>query len=185
MAILRERGPEAVAIRTLAARANVSHAAPAHHFGNAAGLFSAVAARGFEAFARELARWRSEAAADARSQLSAACDGYVHFATSEPALFRFIFSLAGHQFDWTAPELAEASASAVQHLRDVAGLVAAARGSGAMEDPEDLEGLIWSTVHGYCQLLSAGRLSGSPRRSGEPPPRPKIEELLFPVNPSR
>jgi hypothetical protein len=44
---LAERGMEAFSLRSVAKRAGVSHAAPAHHFGDAQGLLTALAAEGF------------------------------------------------------------------------------------------------------------------------------------------
>src|SRR6266545_2647250 len=41
VAAIEERGPAAISLRDLARRANVSHAAPAHHFGDKAGLLAA------------------------------------------------------------------------------------------------------------------------------------------------
>src|SRR5215210_1552970 len=54
-------GPAAVSLRDLARRAGVSHAAPAHHFGDKAGLLTAVAAQGYQLLADTLtaARQRS------------------------------------------------------------------------------------------------------------------------------
>src|SRR4029453_17310460 len=49
-----EVGAAAVSLRDLARRAGVSHAAPAHHFGDKAGLLTAVATEGFELLADEL-----------------------------------------------------------------------------------------------------------------------------------
>ncbi len=51
---IAEHGPANVSLRALAAKAGVSHAAPVHHFGDKAGLFSAVAAAGFEMLGNEL-----------------------------------------------------------------------------------------------------------------------------------
>src|SRR5829696_9192910 len=51
---IAEVGPAAVSLRELARRAGVSHAAPAHHFGDKAGLLTAVAADGFRRLAATL-----------------------------------------------------------------------------------------------------------------------------------
>src|SRR5918994_1639788 len=45
---IAESGPTALSLRDLARRAGVSHAAPAHHFGDKAGLLTALAAEGYE-----------------------------------------------------------------------------------------------------------------------------------------
>jgi AcrR family transcriptional regulator len=47
LASLAENGPAALSLRALSRRAGVSHAAPAHHFGDKAGLLTAVATEGF------------------------------------------------------------------------------------------------------------------------------------------
>lgn len=46
--LLAERGVAGFSLREVARRADVSHAAPAHHFGDAQGLLTAVAIEGFE-----------------------------------------------------------------------------------------------------------------------------------------
>jgi AcrR family transcriptional regulator len=46
--LLAEQGVAGFSLREVARRAHVSHAAPAHHFGDAAGLLTAVAIEGFE-----------------------------------------------------------------------------------------------------------------------------------------
>ncbi|GAB3992190.1 TetR/AcrR family transcriptional regulator [Glycomyces albus] len=53
---LGEVGPSALSLRAVAKRAGVSHAAPAHHFGDKAGLLTAVAAEGYDRFADALER---------------------------------------------------------------------------------------------------------------------------------
>ena len=45
--LITERGTDAVSLRELARRAGVSHAAPAHHFTDKAGLFTALAVEGY------------------------------------------------------------------------------------------------------------------------------------------
>ena len=45
--LIDESGPAGFSLREVARRAGVSHAAPAHHFGSARGLLTAVAAEGF------------------------------------------------------------------------------------------------------------------------------------------
>src|SRR5215212_10166673 len=51
---IAEVGPAAVSLRDLARRTGVSHAAPAHHFGDKAGLLTAVATDGFRRLAATL-----------------------------------------------------------------------------------------------------------------------------------
>jgi AcrR family transcriptional regulator len=57
--VLRDDGVGGLSLRSVARRAGVSHAAPAHHFPSKAALLTAFATRGFErmgeAVAQELA----------------------------------------------------------------------------------------------------------------------------------
>ncbi|MGQ4421455.1 TetR/AcrR family transcriptional regulator, partial [Streptomyces violaceoruber] len=46
--VIRSDGVAAISLRDLARRAEVSHAAPAHHFKDKAGLLTAIATEGFE-----------------------------------------------------------------------------------------------------------------------------------------
>ena len=48
---IAEFGPAALSLRDLARRAGVSHAAPTHHFGDKAGLLTALAVEGFDLLA--------------------------------------------------------------------------------------------------------------------------------------
>ena len=52
--MIAEAGPAALSLRALARRTGVSHAAPAHHFGDKAGLLTAVAAEGYRLLAAAL-----------------------------------------------------------------------------------------------------------------------------------
>lgn len=57
--VIREFSPAAVSLRDLARRAGVSHAAPAHHFGDKAGLLTAVAVQGLACSATSCKRRRA------------------------------------------------------------------------------------------------------------------------------
>jgi AcrR family transcriptional regulator len=63
-ALIREQGLEAFTLRECARRAGVSHAAPAHHFGDARGLLTACAAAGMERLADTIDGYVSLAPAD-------------------------------------------------------------------------------------------------------------------------
>ena len=86
MQAIAEVGPAAVSLRDLARRAGVSHAAPAHHFGDKAGLLTAVAADGF----RRLAATLREAYEATGSFLEVGV-AYVGFAVTHRAHFEVMF----------------------------------------------------------------------------------------------
>ena len=92
IAILEEQGLDALSLRAVAARAGVSHGAPAHHFPTLKALLTAVATASFVRFEKTMLEERVKAAADPRSQLAAAGDGYVRFARDCPQQFRLMFS---------------------------------------------------------------------------------------------
>ena len=88
--LVAERGVEGFTLREAARRAGVSHAAPAHHFGDARGLLTELAAAGFERLTAEQAAAAAAESSPAQ-RVNAIGAAYVHFAISNPALFRLMF----------------------------------------------------------------------------------------------
>ncbi|WP_434620462.1 TetR/AcrR family transcriptional regulator [Tabrizicola sp. M-4] len=144
---LTERGVEAFSLRQVARRAGVSHAAPAHHFGDTRGLLTALAAEGFHRFLAAQGLREAQAAPDPRAQLTAAGLGYIDFAMQRPALFRLLFG--SDQPDFSDPTLDAAATAAYDHLRRQ---VADAGGD------EVAAAAAWAMAHGLADLLSNGRL---------------------------
>lgn len=140
---LTEKGVEGFSLRAVAKRAGVSHAAPAHHFGDTGGLLTALAVEGFTRFQDTLDA-REVGAHDARDRAVRAGLGYLEFALARPALFRLIFSSA--RPDFASPDLIAAANRAYQHL---VGLVTTLGGGET-----DVIAL-WATSHGIADL-SAG-----------------------------
>lgn len=145
---LAEAGVEAFSLRKVARRAGVSHAAPAHHFGDVQGLLTALAAEGYRRFLATQAAHEARAAPDARSQMLAAGQGYVAFAQERPTLFRLLFGSS--RPDYCDPDLHAAADAAYGHLVDQ---VTAAGGQGATD-----VAAVWAIAHGLADLLAAGRL---------------------------
>lgn len=141
---LTEKGVEGFSLRSVAKRAGVSHAAPAHHFRDTVGLLTALATEGFTRFQDTLDA-REVGAADDRDRAVRAGLGYLEFALARPALFRLIFSSA--RPDFAAPDLLAAANRAYDHL---VGLVATLGGGET-----DVIAL-WATSHGIADL-SAGQ----------------------------
>src|SRR5215204_3484793 len=83
---IAEVGPAAVSLRELARRTGVSHAAPAHHFGDKAGLLTAVATDGFERLAATLRETYQETGSFLEVGVA-----YVRFAVTHRAHFEVMF----------------------------------------------------------------------------------------------
>lgn len=79
-----------ISLRALAERLGVSRTAPYRHFRNKNALMGAVAARGF-AMMRELFR-EYEPSMNAERAIRNVMEDYVKFATSNPLLYRLMFS---------------------------------------------------------------------------------------------
>lgn len=151
---LIEKGVEGFTLRGCAKRAGVSHAAPAHHFRDATGLLTALAADGFRRFVAALQRRRAAAPADPNSRLAASGLAYVDFATANPALFRLMFS--SQRPDFSDAALQEAAAAA---FNDLVACVAAIRGRDPRADKAAMVDVLaaWATVHGLADLLMSQR----------------------------
>ena len=161
---LGEAGVEAFSLRGVARRAGVSHAAPAHHFGDARGLLTALAAEGFRRFlAMQVAR-EAEAEPAPGAQLVAAAEGYLAFAEAHPAIFRLMFG--SDRPDYADAELSAVARTAFEHLVEQIGAV---RGSPALGDEAGMVDLsvAWSLVHGFADLRLWGRMGFLARQDPE------------------
>lgn len=145
---LAERGLEGFSLRSVAKRAGVSHAAPAHHFGDVGGLLTALATEGFLRFQASLDA-RESGVTDPHERAICAAFGYLDFALARPALFRLIFSSA--KPDSANPELHAAAETAYRHLVDLVGDL-----SGTDSDVVAL----WAASHGMADLALGGKLRG-------------------------
>lgn len=143
---LAEKGVEGFSLRSVAKRAGVSHAAPAHHFSDAGGLLTALAAEGFTRFQDTLDA-REVGASDSRDRAVRAGLGYLEFALARPALFRLIFSSV--RPDFASADLIAAANRAYDHL---VGLVTDLGGGEA-----DVVAL-WATSHGIADLFAGQKM---------------------------
>jgi AcrR family transcriptional regulator len=149
---ISERGPIALSMRELARRAGVSHAAPAHHFGDKTGLLTAIAAEGYELLATAL-RQANEKGAFLDVGLA-----YIAFAVDHPAHFEVMYRPDLYRSD--DPALEDAKATTAQLLYGPAG--------DAFPDNDATRVGIagWSFVHGFASLWTAGNLQ---HRLGDDP----------------
>jgi AcrR family transcriptional regulator len=150
-------GLQGLSLRAVAREAGVSHAAPAHHFGDVTGLISELAAIGFKRFSAEM----SAAASYATCPDSAAegkAKAYVNFARDNPCLFQLMFR--AERLDHSRPALREAAENAFASLAKTVG-----DRRREVVSPDHLTlaqaadiARIWSMVHGFAMLYLDGRL---------------------------
>ena len=144
---IEDTGLRALSLREVARRAGVSHAAPAHHFGNREGLLTAFAVQGFERFTAAL---RAAPGDGPVELMRARARAYVRFAIDHRAHFEVMWR----------PELCDTDDPALVELRIVAYLelwesVEAVQELGVHQGREtaDLVLACWSAVHGLAWLL--------------------------------
>jgi AcrR family transcriptional regulator len=156
--ILEREGLPGLTLRAVAREAGVSHAAPAHHFGDLSGLVSELAAIGYGRFGAAL-----NAAATGRSPVEAGLArgrAYIEFARAHPAMYQLMFS--AERLDMTNPVLRQAADASFS------GLVATINenrnetiaGTALTLDQAADIARVWSLVHGFAMLLIDGRLQG-------------------------
>lgn len=142
--LLAEGGMANLTLRRAAARAGVSHAAPAHHFDGLPGLLTAIAARAFQTFADTLHAARKAGGDDPTARLNGTCQGYLTFATTHPGLFHLMF---------ISPEVNRGDPSLTPHAVRSYHILREACAPFALTQPDEaLEVAVWSMVHGYAAL---------------------------------
>ena len=161
-AILERDGFQALTLRAVARAAGVSHAAPAHHFGDLAGLLSDLAATGYVRFRAALLADMASAGPKPSDRLHAMGRGYVRFAHGHPNLFLLMFR--SERLDTRRPALHEAMRDAFNALAEAASASAdagaASRNTDAAAPADRLADVVaaWSIAHGLALLLIDGRL---------------------------
>ncbi|MEZ5766159.1 MAG: TetR/AcrR family transcriptional regulator [Xanthobacteraceae bacterium] len=159
--VLERDGLAGLTLRAAAREAGVSHAAPAHHFGDVTGLLSELAAVGFRRFAASLRAAAAKAVpAQGDARLLAIGMAYVAFAREYPGLFMLMFR--GDRLDIRRPALEKALqesnmalASAIGELRNEAVIPERPTVAQAAQMVRS-----WSMVHGFATLLLDRRLDG-------------------------
>ena len=153
-AVLAERGPEGFSLREVARRSGVSPAAPAHHFGDAAGLLAAVATAAFDGLTAALEAGNQRGGDDPVACLREQGVGYVGFALRHPGRFGLMFR-CGLQKTEALERSGHAAFMVLENaVRRLYGVSAAA----ALTPPQSHALLsIWSVVHGFAHLALAGQ----------------------------
>lgn len=148
-----ELGPAGVGLREVARRAGVSHATVTHHFGDKAGVFTAIATDGFRLLAEELG-----AVIERDEGFLELGVGYVRFAVRHRAHFEVMFRPELYRSD--APTVVEQRRRTASALYGRAGEI---DDGGGPRDAADERALVagvagWSIVHGLAQLWMTGNL---------------------------
>lgn len=134
-------GPAALSLRALARQLGVSHAAPAHHFGDKTGLLTAIALEGYQQLGAALGPARGLLDLGVR---------YAVFATTHRAHFEVMFTPALLHLD--DAELIRARDAVSSRLR-----VAVGEHRGSSDDPADI-GAAWAMAHGFAELWRSGAM---------------------------
>jgi AcrR family transcriptional regulator len=147
---LVEKGHATVSLRAVARRAGVSHAAPAHFFGDRAGMLTAVATEGFQLLAHDLAAAADGAPDRGAVRLAAIGGAYVDFGLANPALIDLMFRRSELSPD--DPALLEAQQESLEHLRE-------AVADTSSKDAAGWSLVSWAVVHGLVTLVREGVLA--------------------------
>jgi len=151
---IREQGVAELSLRDVARRAGVSHAAPAHHFGDKAGLLTALATEGFERFAQAQRDARERGGVDPIARFSWTGWAYVMFADQNREYFEIMFR----------PELLNAQDPGYQaaaHAAHEVLLETLAPTLGNVDEEQLLmqSTVAWALAHGIARLWLDGNLS--------------------------
>jgi AcrR family transcriptional regulator len=170
--MMEKEGVAAISVREAARRAGVSHNAPYRHFPDRESLLAALAAEGFERFARTLEEGQS------RGGLRGRGEAYIVFALENPQRFRLMFG--GEVPMQKHPPLREAA------TRAFGGLAGALTKHLAGAAGGDASIAAWALVHGLANLMLHERIAASVRggRSDEDFVRAVLGSVRFAANPS-
>lgn len=155
-AVIAERGVDLFSLRETARRAGVSAAAPAHHFGDARGLLTALATEAFRAFGDALEA--ADPGGSREQRIRAQGRAYVRFALDHRAKFDLMWRYV--LIDREDPDYRAAADRAFLLLDR------AVRGERASPGPHDVSVApsiaCWSIAHGFARLALDGVFGTAP-----------------------
>lgn len=149
---LVEQGVAGLSLRSIARRAEVSHAAPKYFFGDRAGLLTAIAVEGFTDLTTHL-RAVTGTSAPNLGDLGRA---YVRFGLEHPALFALMFR--PEELHPDDPELQRAQAESIGVLASATIAIDAGGGDQPEGAPPVMALVSWAFAHGLVALVRDGAL---------------------------
>ncbi len=168
--VLLNKGLQGFTMRACARLANVSHAAPKHHFGDINGLLTEVAMRGFDRLVALLQSKIQPVMGDLHAQMYAVGLAYVEFAEAYPEHFRIMFRKDLLSYDTQSPPQQIAVTYAT-----LTNVVLRHRGEPEISEIESMASLngevikdifmCWSNIHGYAHLRLEGQLNSIPEKT--------------------
>jgi AcrR family transcriptional regulator len=148
--LVTREGVQALSLREIARRAEVSHGAPRRYFPTHLELLSAIARRGFADLGARAAEAIGDDTASPRAQLTLLSGVYLDFALSQRGMYELMFR---HDLlESGALGLRETSLPLFGVLVD---LVARVRPEA---DARIVAGVLWANLHGIAQLWGWGSL---------------------------
>lgn len=152
LAIIGEKGLEALSLREVARRLQVSHQAPYKHFASRDHILAEVVRRAFASFAKHLDRKRPTDDADA--DLSAMGLAYLEYARKHPLHYKLMFETTLPEPDQHPEMLTEARHSFALLHEAVLRLPGRKRDQAAEMDAM----YVWSAMHGLASILRSDAL---------------------------
>ena len=160
-ALLAERGTEGFSLREVARRSGVSPAAPAHHFGDVAGLLTAVATLAFDGLTAELRAGVERGGDDPAARLREQGIGYVDFALRYPGRFGLMFRCLPDEAGEARRDdeaLSRSARAGFTVLEDGVRLLLGVPPDAPLA-PVHWQAILstWSLVHGFAHLALSGQ----------------------------
>ena len=156
--LLAERGVEGFSLREVARRSGVSPAAPAHHFGDMAGLLAEVARHAFDGLTAALEAGNRRGGDDPVARMREQGVGYVGFALRHPGRFGLMFRCGLNK---TEPLVQSAHEAFLKLELGVRALLQLPEDQPLDDAQWQTLLAIWSTVHGFAHLLLSGQFDGA------------------------
>ena len=144
--LLEEKGIDALSLRSIAKKTDVTQAAPYSHFRDKNDLLAAVAEIGFQKLAIQMAE-AATGIKETQSQIEKLVASYINFASTNKSLFQLMFSRELSNMK-EYPTLAMTAGKSYSLIS-----TALSKRSNNKEDTRFLTIAIWSLCHGLTSLI--------------------------------